>query len=110
VVCRGICACRACLRENKSVLEVPPPEEQTVAARYVLELGAPRLLEVLQAEEEEVGGGWAKGLLVLQCVPDEVCATQQQQHCFQHHTPVRLQTMPQAEGHSCSCQGLLLVQ
>jgi hypothetical protein len=57
-VCRGICSCRACLREatrnSSGGLEVPGEEEQRAAAAYVLALGAPRLLEVLAAEEEEV--------------------------------------------------------
>lgn len=61
VVCRGICACRFCLRKNSSVVKVPRVEDQAAAARYVLAVGAPQLLKVLQAEEEEVGGGCAQG-------------------------------------------------
>jgi hypothetical protein len=64
VVCRGICTCRFCLRENNFSDLVVEPAQKQQAAEYVLALGARQLLAVLAAEEEEVSRkrGFGQGL------------------------------------------------
>lgn len=64
MVCRGICTCRFCLRENNFSDLVVEPAQKQQAAEYVLALGARQLLAVLAAEEEEVSRkrGFGQGL------------------------------------------------
>ena len=57
-LCRGICTCRACLRENKYQPPEVPPAEQQGCATYVLQILGPHLEQQLREEEEEVRQGW----------------------------------------------------